>query len=108
MSGDKFFKCHTHGIPYPKGCVCPACDASRMPRTAESDIPSLHETNSGSLQRIADATEAMAHNYQQLIDERDRFQRDSWAAQRRGECLERSNAGLRGHITRLKREAAHE
>ena len=68
-----------------------------------NEIPSLDEIDSGSLQRIADATEAMALNYQVLIGERDRFERWWLKEQCRADRLERSNAGLRGHITRLKR-----
>jgi hypothetical protein len=60
------------------------------------------EIQHGAILRIADATEAMAKNHVQLQAERDRLQR--WYDQERDRAakLERSNAALRGQITRLK------
>ena len=58
----------------------------------------------GCLQRIAAATELMAKNYQQLIDERDRYKKakDNWM-----ESYDRSVRrikALRGVITKLKKQ----
>lgn len=61
------------------------------------------ELKVGCLQRIADATEAMAKYHVQIIKDRDmyeRWYRDSQAGQRK---LERQNAALRGVITKLKK-----
>ena len=55
----------------------------------------------GCLQRIADATEKMAHNYQQLITERDRYERWYEQEKRSRQALERRVAALRGRITKL-------
>lgn len=70
--------------------------------TRTGTTASVEEVNSGSLQRIADATEAMAKNHNALIAENERLQRSASYWQRRVNSLERSNAALRGHITRLK------
>lgn len=56
----------------------------------------------GAVLRIADATEAMAKRHTELIRERDNFERMYRDASRRAEHYRRSNAGLRGVITRLK------
>lgn len=61
----------------------------------------------GCLQRIADATELMAKDRQRLIDDLEwtKRSRDSW--QKTAERLERSNAALRGVITKLKKKSNH-
>jgi ribosomal protein S17E len=58
----------------------------------------------GCLQRIADAVEKVAANYQRLIDDRDQYKR--WYEQERASSKRLANrvAGLRGAITRLKRK----
>ena len=57
----------------------------------------------GALARIADAVELMAKRYQDLLDERDRYKQYLANEQRwRNEC-KRSNAALRGQITKLKK-----
>lgn len=57
----------------------------------------------GALQRIADASEIMAQNHIRLQNERDQYKR--WYEEERKRCekLKRSNAGLQGVITKLKR-----
>jgi hypothetical protein len=58
----------------------------------------------GAIQRIADATEAMAKNYVALQDERDRYK--GWFQEERelsGRLFRRISA-LRGQITKLKRQ----
>lgn len=75
---------------------------SRQEWSAADTVESI---NAGSLQRIADATEAMAKGHVELANERDRLK--GWAEnrQQRIERLERQNAALRGVITRLRRKA---
>lgn len=71
---------------------------------SDRDGLSLEQINTGSLLRIADATEKMCldrekleRDYKYMRDERDRY-RDLY-------CKEyRRNAALRGVITRLKRQ----
>lgn len=65
--------------------------------------PTVEDINAGSLQRIADATELMASNHIQM--EKDlKFYKNMYAQHsERIENLTRSNAALRGHITRLKK-----
>jgi hypothetical protein len=68
--------------------------------------PDRHVIQLGCLLRIADATEAMAVEHNRLIRERDNY-KQWWQQQRsRAERAERSNAGLRGAITRMKRKVA--
>lgn len=59
----------------------------------------------GAILRIADATEVMARNYDQLIAERDRYKR--WYEQERasGQRMARRINSLRGVITRMKKAA---
>lgn len=66
--------------------------------------PNADEIHTGCLQRIATATEAMANNYQKLIDERDMLSRWNKEKNARIEKLNRSNAALRGQITKLKKK----
>jgi hypothetical protein len=70
--------------------------------TSKEGNLALEQINCGAMLRIADATEAMAKNHITLMKERDKF--ESWYKQQCGERarLERANAALRGHITRLK------
>ena len=60
------------------------------------------EVQHGAILRIADATEAMAKNHVQLQSERDRYKQWYDQERERAAKLERSNAALRGQITRLK------
>ena len=60
------------------------------------------ELKVGCLQRIADATEAMAKNHVQLQRDHDLYKRWYKEEQERCRKLERSNAALRGQITKLK------
>ena len=67
----------------------------------------------GCLQRIADATETMAQNHDELQSRVKWLERMYKDQRRRAESLERSNAALRGVITRLKNkikelESGHE
>ncbi|QDU67692.1 hypothetical protein [Engelhardtia mirabilis] len=76
-------------------------EASRKQWSTPGNVEGI---NSGSLQRIADATEIMAQSYQGLIDERNRYERLYTAERADTSRLERSNAALRGVITRMKRK----
>lgn len=79
-------------------------EASRCNWNSEhpSDFPGLARLQVACLQRIADATEAMAKNHQKLINERDLYQR--WYKEGQAEIarLQRSNNALRGHLKRAK------
>ncbi len=61
--------------------------------------------NCGSLQRLADASEKMAHSYSSLIEERNLFERYYKEERERNRRLRLSNAALRGAITKLKAKA---
>lgn len=64
---------------------------------------SLEVINAGSLQRIADATEAMAKSYTALRSHADWLEQDRKRLQATIERLNHSNAALRGHLKRIKR-----
>lgn len=68
----------------------------------------IEEINSGSLQRIADATEVMAQNYVQLQNDRDMYKRWWQEQQERTEKLRRRVAALQGVITKMKNKATGE
>jgi hypothetical protein len=63
------------------------------------------EIQVGALQRIADATEVMAKNHQNLIDERDRYKRRYEYEQKENQRMARRIAALQGVITKLKKAA---
>lgn len=81
-------------------------DSKRNWVAGNGEQSSNEQIQIGCLQRIADATEAMAINHTKLIDE------NKWLAASRkqyrewNESLERSNAALKGHLTRLKKKIA--
>lgn len=58
----------------------------------------------GAVLRIADATEAMAKNHEDLLRQLKWYKQAYKDASRRAEHYRRSNAGLRGVITRLKKK----
>jgi hypothetical protein len=62
------------------------------------------ELKVGCFQRIADATEAMAKNHVQLQRDHDLYKRWYEEGRERADKLERSNAALRGQITKLKKK----
>lgn len=78
-------------------------DVSRDQWTGQGSIDQI---NAGSLQRIADATEAMAKNYVALQDERDRLKRWLADAEARERALCRRLSATRGVVTRMKRGRA--
>jgi hypothetical protein len=79
-------------------------EASRAEWRTHGVPPCRDEINSGSLQRIADATEAMAESWIQLRNRADYYERLARENYEMSERLRRSCASLRGVITKLKRE----
>ncbi len=63
----------------------------------------IEEIDSGSLQRIADATERMAASYVSLEASRDQYKVLFNGEKRIAERLWRSNAAYRGVVTKLKK-----
>ena len=68
--------------------------------------PDTNELKLGALMRIADATEVMAREYQKLISERDMYKRMYDGARASRDHFDRSNAALRGQITKLRKRLA--
>lgn len=64
---------------------------------------SVEEINSGSLQRIADATEKMASSYDAVRNDRDYYKRAYEERRNYAAHLERRIASLKGAITRAKK-----
>lgn len=69
----------------------------------EGGYPGDENVKIGCLQRIANATEAMAQNYTNLISERDKYKRWYEIESAEYKRLQRSNNALRGHINRMKK-----
>ena len=78
-------------------------DYSRTNYTVE--VPSWDTVKIGALQRIADATEAMAKNYLQLQSDLAWKTQQYERAVKRAEKAENSNRSLRGVITKLRLKA---
>ena len=66
--------------------------------------PDNNQLKLGCLQRIADATELMAQNYQSLIVQRNTY--INWYEEEKNKRLhqEKCNAALRGVITKMKKK----
>ena len=60
------------------------------------------------LQRIADATELMAKEHSRLIADRDYYKMAADALNKANGELQRRIAGLRGQITKLKKESENQ
>jgi len=69
-----------------------------------AEKPSLEQLQVGCLQRIADATEKMAVNYDRMQQQLDSYKRICVERAERIEALSKSNAALRGAITKLKKK----
>ena len=83
-------------------------DESRSNWGCTDRAPDASELKLGALMRIADATEVMAREYNRLIEQRDMYER-LWRESRScSERLARSNASLRGQITKLRKRLAEE
>ena len=65
-----------------------------------------NQLKTGAMLRIADAIEIMAKRHTDLIDERDRYKRWYETAVASFSSAMRSNAALRGQITKLKKQLA--
>lgn len=76
---------------------------SKMEYEASPGLNTFERINTGSLQRIADATELMAKSYANIVAERDRYELWYHNSQSANASLARTNAALRGHITKLKK-----
>ncbi len=63
----------------------------------------IEQINCGALLRIADATELMAKRYQELINQREQFERSAnyWRAQH--DRMQRRLIAAKGQITKLKK-----
>lgn len=72
----------------------------------ETEALNQDQIKLGCLQRIADATEAMARWHVELARERDNYKRWYEQEQERRNRAERRIIALRGVITRQKRKAA--
>lgn len=69
---------------------------------AASGVPTYTELQIGALQRIADATEKMAQDYDALLHQRNYYKGEVERLRGIRTTLERSNAALRGHLKRAK------
>lgn len=65
----------------------------------------IEAINAGSLQRIADATEAMAKNHTQLIRERDMYEKLYREQAEKAAALRRQLSAAKGQITKLRTAA---
>ena len=79
-------------------------DASRRNFSTRESRADHQEINTGSLQRIADAVEKMAANYDNLSANRDYWKRRAEENRECSQRLMRRVTALRGVITRMKRQ----
>lgn len=79
-------------------------EQSREHWHSESGNPTTEQLSLGCLQRIADATEVMSKNYADLIRQRDWYERQMKRERELRQQRDRTIAGLRGVITRLKKK----
>lgn len=77
--------------------------ASRMEFEAPGN-GTIKQIQLGALQRIADATELMAKSHRQLVDEAEFWKRRAADLEKRVEEARRSQASLRGVITRQREQ----
>lgn len=64
----------------------------------------LEQVNTGSLLRIADATELMAKNHEQLVQLKEYYERRYNEERQRADKLERQVRGYKGVISRMKKQ----
>jgi hypothetical protein len=72
-------------------------------QNTESGLLCADQLKLGAILRIADATEKMAKNYDDLIRDRDHYKSYYYQELTESAKLEKTIAGLRGYITRLKK-----
>ena len=73
--------------------------------TSQDAALTQEQIRTGCFLRIADATEKMAQRHTDLIDERDRLQRQVKRLQERVDFLERSRASLKGKLRSARARA---
>jgi len=80
-------------------------ESSKREWATDANVATKEEIKIGSIQRIADAVEKIMLNYDQLINDRDRYKR--WYEQEEAgrKELEHKLAGLRGYVSRLKKKS---
>jgi hypothetical protein len=84
-------------------------DASRRNWHAEANengYPGDENIKIGCLQRIADSAETMAKSYDHMREDRDWWREKAQRCRAREEACKRSNAALRGRITKLEKQIA--
>lgn len=69
-----------------------------------NEFPGLERINAGSLQRIADATEAMAKNYIEQQQSLEYYRNRSRRLEAENQHLRNSRAAIKAHNTRLKQK----
>jgi len=72
----------------------------------EGAYPGDKNVELGALMRIADATEAMAKDHQNMLDNLAYYKQRIERLSSDNDYLRRSNNALRGHINRMKKAAA--
>lgn len=77
--------------------------SKQMHGVPDGDTVILDHVNAGSLQRIADATEAMARNYLQLQFDLASYKKWFEESEQRVRDRDRTISALRGQITKLKK-----
>lgn len=85
----------------------PYKDESRSNWGCTDRPPGTDELKLGALMRIA-GHGSVAHEYKRLIEQRDMYERWWREARACSERLARSNASLRGQITKLRKRLAEE
>lgn len=70
--------------------------------TGENDFPGIENLKFGCLQRIANASEKMAANYDSLIRDRDWYKKRYEEQQKEIQKLSRKISAYKGHIARMK------
>ncbi len=70
--------------------------------------PDYHQIKLGTLQRIADATEAMAYEHSKLVREKQYFKEENERLHERLDDMRRQNSALRGVVTRFKNKISKE
>lgn len=68
----------------------------------DTENPTREQLQFGAILRIADATEAMAKSYTELINENTRLKSALKSLEYHYDHLKKSNASYRGQITKLK------
>lgn len=78
-------------------------ESSRTNWVQQAEQPTDEQIGVGALQRIADATEAMAKGHVRLQNDYDYMRGDRDRVRAENDRLTRSNAALRGYLKRLQR-----